>query len=159
MNGGYNLAERCPNFIWSLIQYVNEGDALFNSHDQFDNTHDENIKQVAKDMLSVLGFIYQNIWSPGIGTNVYFEKKSAIKNSIFSVNQAVYWYSIQIANTHQSYSIYNTSCETCNVILKFVQNDSDVYEYLVTNRPNRIGNTINIRAGHMDLLKQKKKYS
>ena len=44
--------------------------------------------------------------------------------------------------------------------MKFAQNGPDSYEYLVTNRPNRIEKTVNIRAViHLDLLKRKRKYS
>ena len=32
--------------------------------------------------------------------------------------------------------------------MKFVENGSNETEYLVTNRPNNIGKTINIRSGH-----------
>ena len=135
------------NFVRNLVQYLNEGGALFTGHDQFDATHQRFITQEAIDMLSVLGLIHQNGWGVGSGSTSYFEK-SALKKSIFLINHALYGDSIPIAYTHQTYSRYNTSCETCNVIMKFVNNGGDVYEYLVTNRPNRIGRTVNIRAGH-----------
>ncbi len=147
LDAGYTLAERYPNFTRNLIKYLNEGGALFTGHDQFDQTHKYYITQEAIDMLSVLGFTHQNSWGVGHGPTAYFEK-SALKKSIFLVNHALYGDSIPIAYTHQTYSRYNTSCETCNVIMKFVNNGDDVYEYLVTNRPNRIGRTVNIRAGH-----------
>jgi flagellar basal body-associated protein FliL len=147
VDGGYDLSGRFPNFVRTLIQYINEGGALFSGHDQFENTHDRYITQEAKDMLSVLGFIHQNSWGNGYGSTAYFEK-SAIGNSIFLTNYALAGDSIKIASTHQTYSRYNTSCQTCKVIMKFVRNGPDVYDYLVTNRPNRIGKTVNIRAGH-----------
>ena len=28
-DGGYNLAPRCPNFVKALMQYIEEGGALF----------------------------------------------------------------------------------------------------------------------------------
>ncbi len=143
VDAGFALADRCKKFTRNLMQYINEGGALFSGHDQFDNTHKAYIAQEAVDMLSLLGFIHQNGWGAGSG---YFEK-SAIKNSIFLVNHALYGDSIPISYTHQTYSKYNTSCKTCNVILKFVKNDGDTYEYLVTNRPNK-GKTVNVRAGH-----------
>ena len=129
------------------MQYIKEGGALFSGHDQFDQTHKRFITPEAVDMLSLLGFIHQNSWGAGSGSTVYFEK-SAIKNSIFLANHALYGDSIPISYTHQTYSKYNTSCKTCNVILKFVKNGADTYEYLVTNRPNNKGKTVNVRAGH-----------
>jgi hypothetical protein len=147
IDAGFTLAERCKNFTRNLMQYIKEGGALFSGHDQFDQTHKKYITQEAVDMLSLLGFIHQNGWGVGSGSTVYFEK-SAIKNSIFLANHALYGDSIPISYTHQTYSKYNTSCKTCNVILKFVKNGADTYEYLVTNRPNNKGKTVNIRAGH-----------
>ena len=144
VDAGFTLADRCKKFTRNLMQYINEGGALFSGHDQFDNTHKAYIAQEAVDMLSLLGFIHQNGWGAGSG---YFEK-SAIKNSIFLANHALYGDSIPISYTHQTYSKYNTSCKTCNVILKFVKNGADTYEYLVTNRPNNKGKTVNVRAGH-----------
>ena len=147
IDAGFTLAERCKNFTRNLMQYIKEGGALFSGHDQFDQTHKRFITQEAVDMLSLLGFIHQNSWGAGSGSTVYFEK-SAIKNSIFLANHALYGDSIPISYTHQTYSKYNTSCKTCNVILKFVKNGADTYEYLVTNRPNNKGKTVNVRAGH-----------
>ena len=147
IDAGFTLADRCKNFTRNLMQYIKEGGALFSGHDQFDQTHKRFITQEAVDMLSLLGFIHQNGWGVGSGSTVYFEK-SAIKNSIFLANHALYGDSIPISYTHQTYSKYNTSCKTCNVILKFVKNGADTYEYLVTNRPNNKGKTVNIRAGH-----------
>ena len=147
LDAGFTLAERCKNFTRNLMQYIKEGGALFSGHDQFDQTHKKYITQEAVDMLSLLGFIHQNGWGVGSGSTVYFEK-SAIKNSIFLANHALYGDSIPISYTHQTYSKYNTSCKTCNVILKFVKNGADTYEYLVTNRPNNKGKTVNVRAGH-----------
>ena len=97
-------------------------------------------------MISLLGFIHQNSW--GISGSIAYFVKPAIDNSIFLVNHALYGDSIKISYTHQTYSKYNTSCETCNVVMKFVENGSNETEYLVTNRPNNIGKTINIRSGH-----------
>ena len=147
VDAGFTLADRCKKFTRNLMQYIKEGGALFSGHDQFDNTHKAYIAPEAVDMLSLLGFIHQNGWGPGSGSTVYFEK-SAIKNSIFLANHALYGDSIPISYTHQTYSKYNTSCKTCNVILKFVKNGADTYEYLVTNRPNNKGKTVNVRAGH-----------
>ena len=144
VDAGFTLADRCKKFTRNLMQYIKEGGALFSGHDQFDQTHKRFIAQEAVDMLSLLGFIHQNSWGAGSG---YFEK-SAIKNSIFLANHALYGDSIPISYTHQTYSKYNTSCKTCNVILKFVKNGADTYEYLVTNRPNNKGKTVNVRAGH-----------
>ena len=56
-----------PKSTTTWIQYINEGGALFSCKDQFDNTHDGYIDKEAKDMLSVLGFIHQNIGRPGAG--------------------------------------------------------------------------------------------
>ena len=145
-DGGYDLAARCKNFTINLIEYVKAGGALFTSHDQFDSTHSVYITQEALKMISLLGFIHQNSW--GIGGSIAYFEKPAIDNSIFLVNHALYGDSINISYTHQTYSKYNTSCETCNVVMKFVENGSRETEYLVTNRPNNIGKTINIRAGH-----------
>ena len=39
IDGGYNMYERTKNFVRNLIQYINEGGALFTGHDQFDSTH------------------------------------------------------------------------------------------------------------------------
>ena len=147
VDAGFTLADRCKKFTKNLMQYIKEGGALFSGHDQFDQTHKRFITQEAVDMLSLLGFIHQNSWGVGSGSTVYFEK-SAIKNSIFLANHALYGDSIPISYTHQTYSKYNTSCKTCNVILKFVKNGADTYEYLVTNRPNNKGKTVNVRAGH-----------
>ena len=147
LDAGYGFYEMAKNFVRNLVQYIKEGGAIFTGHDQFDATHQRFITQEAIDMLSVLGFTHQNGWGVGYGSTAYF-KKSALKKSIFLINHALYGDSIPIAYTHQTYSRYNTSCETCNVIMKFVNNGGDVYEYLVTNRPNRIGRTVNIRAGH-----------
>ena len=147
VDAGFTLADRCKKFTRNLMQYIKEGGALFSGHDQFDQTHKRFIAPEAVDMLSLLGFIHQNSWGAGSGSTVYFEK-SAIKNSIFLANHALYGDSIPISYTHQTYSKYNTSCKTCNVILKFVKNGADTYEYLVTNRPNNKGKTVNIRAGH-----------
>ena len=147
IDAGFTLADRCKKFTRNLMQYIKEGGALFSGHDQFDHTHKRFIAQEAVDMLSLLGFIHQNSWGAGSGSTVYFEK-SAIKNSIFLANHALYGDSIPISYTHQTYSKYNTSCKTCNVILKFVKNGADTYEYLVTNRPNNKGKTVNVRAGH-----------
>ena len=147
VDAGFTLAERCKKFTRNLMQYIKEGGALFSGHDQFDQTHKRFITQEGVDMLSLLGFIHQNSWGVGGGSTVYFEK-SAIKNSIFLANHALYGDSIPISYTHQTYSKYNTSCKTCNVILKFVKNGADTYEYLVTNRPNNKGKTVNVRAGH-----------
>ena len=144
------------NFVRNLVQYIKEGGALFTGHDQFDATHQRFITQEAIDMLSVLGFTHQNSWGVGSGSTAYFEK-SALKKSIFLVNHALYGDSIPIAYTHQTYSRYNTSCETCNVIMKFVNNGANVYEYLVTNRPNRNGRTVNIRAGHSNAFTEAEK--
>ena len=147
IDAGFTLADRCKKFTRNLMQYIKEGGALFSGHDQFDQTHKRFITQEGVDMLSLLGFIHQNGWGVGSGSTVYFEK-SAIKNSIFLANHALYGDSIPISYTHQTYSKYNTSCKTCNVILKFVKNGADTYEYLVTNRPNNKGKTVNVRAGH-----------
>ena len=147
VDAGFTLADRCKKFTKNLMQYIKEGGALFSGHDQFDQTHKRFIAPEAVDMLSLLGFIHQNSWGVGSGSTVYFEK-SAIKNSIFLANHALYGDSIPISYTHQTYSKYNTSCKTCNVILKFVKNGADTYEYLVTNRPNNKGKTVNVRAGH-----------
>ena len=147
LDAGYGFYEMAKNFVRNLVQYIKEGGALFTGHDQFDATHQRFITQEAIDMLSVLGFTHQNGWGVGYGSTAYF-KKSALKKSIFLINHALYGDSIPIAYTHQTYSKYNNSCQTCNVIMKFVNNGGDVYEYLVTNRPNRIGRTVNIRAGH-----------
>ena len=146
VDGGYDLAVRCKNFTRTLMQYIKEGGALFSGHDQFDQTHKMYITPESVQMLSLLGFSHENRWGVGGGSTVYFEK-SKLKNSIFLVNHALYGDSIPVSYTHQTYSKYN-SCPTCNVILKFVKNGSDIYEYLVTNRPNGIGKTVNVRAGH-----------
>ena len=138
VDAGFTLAERCKKFTRNLMQYIKEGGALFSGHDQFDQTHKRFITQEGVDMLSLLGFIHQNSWGVGGGSTVYFEK-SAIKNSIFLANHALYGDSIPISYTHQTYSKYNT---------KFVKNGADTYEYLVTNRPNNKGKTVNVRAGH-----------
>ena len=147
LDAGYNLAGRCPNFVKALIQYVKEGGALFSGHDQFDHTHKVYITQVAIDMLKLLGFTHENSWGVGGGSTAYFEL-SEIGNSIFLVNHALYGESIPIAYTHQTYSKYDNSCAYCRVILKFSKNGSNEYEYLVTNRPNGIGKTVNVRSGH-----------
>ena len=147
LDAGYNLGGRCPNFVRDLMQYVKEGGALFSGHDQFDQTHKVYITQVAIDMLQLLGFTHENSWGVGGGSTAYFEK-SQIENSIFLVNHALYGDSIPIAYTHQTYSKYDNSCEYCRVIMKFSQNGSNDYEYLVTNRPNGIGKTVNVRSGH-----------
>jgi hypothetical protein len=156
LDAGYGFYEMAKNFVRNLVQYLNEGGALFTGHDQFDATHQRFITQEAIDMLSVLGLIHQNGWGVGSGSTSYFEK-SALKKSIFLINHALYGDSIPIAYTHQTYSRYNTSCETCNVIMKFVNNGGDIYEYLVTNRPNRIGRTVNIRAGHSSAFTEAEK--
>ena len=146
IDAGYDLAPRCPTFTRTLMEYVNEGGALFSGHDQFDQTHKRWITQEGIDMLSLLGFTHRNNWGVG-GSTVYF-KKIPIIDSIFLVNYALDGESIKIAYTHQTYSQYDNSCQNCKVILTFSKNGSDSYEYLVTNRPNNIGKTVNIRAGH-----------
>ena len=98
-------------------------------------------------MISLLGFKHQNSWGNHGGFTAYFNKK-AICSSIFLVNHALYGDSINIAFTHQTYSKFDSSCKTCRVIMKFVKDGSDQDEYLVINRPNYIGKTLNIRAGH-----------
>ena len=156
LDAGYGFYEMAKNFVRNLVQYLNEGGALFTGHDQFDATHKRFITQEAIDMLSVLGFTHQNGWGVGSGSTAYFEK-SALKKSIFLVNHALYGDSIPIAYTHQTYSKYNNSCQTCNVVMKFVNNGANVYEYLVTNRPNRNGRTVNIRAGHSNTFTEAEK--
>ena len=156
VDAGFSLADRCKKFTKNLMRYIKEGGALFSSHDQFDNTHKRYIAPEAVDMLSLLGFIHQNYWGVGGGSTVYFEK-SALKNSIFLSNHALYGDSIPISYTHQTYSKYNTSCKTCNVILKFSKYGSDTYEYLVTNRPNNKGKTVNVRAGHTNRFTEAEK--
>ena len=79
-------------------------------------------------------------------TVAYFDK-TAISNSFFVANHAIYGDSIPIACTHQTYSRYDGSCTTCKVIMKFSANGPNSNEYLVTNRPYK-GKTLNIRAGH-----------
>ena len=147
LDGGYDFGFRCKKFVKNLIQYVKAGGALFSGHDQFDNTHQWGISQEALDMISLLGFKHQNSWGNHGGFTAYFNKK-AICSSIFLVNHALYGDSINIAFTHQTYSKFDSSCKTCRVIMKFVKDGSDQDEYLVTNRPNYIGKTLNIRAGH-----------
>ena len=147
IDGGYSFFERSKNFTKALIQYVKEGGALFTGHDQFDSTHKRFITQEALDMLKLLGLTHKNSWGVGGGSTVYFDYL-ALRNSIFLANLALYGDSIKIAYTHQTYSKFDSSCQTCNVILKFVKNGSNDYEYLITNRPNRIGKTVNVRAGH-----------
>ena len=146
IDGGFNLAPRCPNFTKALMQYVKEGGALFSSHDQFDETDIRSVTQEAIEMLKLLGFIHQNSFGRGEGSIAYFDQ-TAISNSIFIANQAVYGDSIPISYTHQTFSRYDDSCTTCKVIMKFSPSGSNSYEYLVTNRPFK-GKTINIRAGH-----------
>ena len=156
VDAGFSLADRCKKFTKNLMQYIKEGGALFTGHDQFDNTHKRFIAPEAVEMLSLLGFIHQNSWGVGRGSTVYFEK-SELWNSIFLSNHALYGDSIPISYTHQTYSKYNTSCKTCNVILKFSKYGSDTYEYLVTNRPNYKGKTVNIRAGHTNRFTEEEK--
>ena len=156
VDAGFSLADRCKKFTKNLMQYIKEGGALFTGHDQFDNTHKRFIAPEAVEMLSLLGFIHQNSWGVGRGSTVYFEK-SELWNSIFLSNHALYGDSIPISYTHQTYSKYNTSCKTCNVILKFSKYGSDTYEYLVTNRPNYKGKTVNIRAGHTNRFTEAEK--
>ena len=146
IDAGFNLAPRCPNFTKALMQYVKEGGALFSSHDQFDDTHIRFVAQEAIEMLKLLGFTHQNSWGVGGGSTAYFDQ-TAISNSIFIANHAVYGDSIPISYTHQTYSRYDESCTTCKVIMKFSPSGSNIYEYLVTNRPFK-GKTLNIRAGH-----------
>ena len=146
IDAGFNLAPRCPNFTKALMQYVKEGGALFSSHDQFDETDIRSVTQEAIEMLKLLGFIHQNSFGRGEGSIAYFDQ-TAISNSIFIANQAVYGDSIPISYTHQTFSRYDDSCTTCKVIMKFSPSGSNSYEYLVTNRPFK-GKTINIRAGH-----------
>ena len=146
IDAGYNLASRCPNFTKALMQYVKEGGALFSSHDQFDETDIRSVTQEAIEMLKLLGFIHQNSFGRGEGSIAYFDQ-TAISNSIFIANQAVYGDSIPISYTHQTFSRYDDSCTTCKVIMKFSPSGSNSYEYLVINRPFK-GKTVNIRAGH-----------
>lgn len=146
VDGGFNLASRCPSFTKALMQYIKEGGALFSGHDQFDDTHNRYITQEAVDMLKLLGFIHQNSWGIGGGSIAYFDK-TVISNSFFTANQAIDGDSIPISYTHQTYSKYDESCTTCKVIMKFSTSSSNSYEYLVTNRPFK-GKTLNIRAGH-----------
>ena len=133
------------NFVKALMQYIKEGGALFTTHDQFDETHSGYITQEALDMIKLLGFIHQNVHGYG-GSVAYFDK-TAISNSFFLIDNALYRNSIPIAYTHQTYSRYDESCTTCKVIMKFSSSSSNSYEYLVTNRPYK-GKTLNIRAGH-----------
>ena len=147
LDGGYSFFERSKIFTKTLIRYVKEGGALFTGHDQFDSTHKRFITQEALDMLKLLGLTHQNSWGVGGGSTVYFNYLS-MRNSIFLANFALYGDSIKIANTHQTYSKYDSSCLTCDVILKFVKYGSNDYEYLITNRPNGKGKTVNVRAGH-----------
>ena len=145
IDGGFNLASRCPNFVKVLMQYVKEGGALFSCHDQFDDTHSRYITSVAIEMLQLLGFKHYNFHGTYSST-AYFDK-TVIRNSFFTANQAIYGDSIPIALTHQTYSRVNESCTTCNVIMKLSATDSTNEDYLVTNRPGK-GKTLNIRAGH-----------
>ena len=128
------------------MQYVKEGCALFTDHDQFDETHSRYITSLAIEMLKLLGFNHCN--SHGYyGSTVYFDK-TAISNSIFVANHAIYGDSFSVSYTHQTYSRYDESCTTCKVILKFNNaSAANSNEYLVTNRPYK-GKTLNIRAGH-----------
>jgi hypothetical protein len=146
LDGGYSLWNRCPKFTKNLITYVKIGGALFSGHDQFDNTHKRFIKQEAIDMLALLGFTHENSWGYS-GRTAYFDK-SAIDGSIFLVDYVFLGDSINIASTHQTYSKFDPSCKTCKVIMKFYKDGPDETEYLVTNRPNLIGKTVSIRAGH-----------
>ena len=136
IDGGFNLAPRCPNFTKALMQYVKEGGALFSSHDQFDDTHIRFVAQEAIEMLKLLGFTHQNSWGVG-GSTAYFVQTA--------VNHPVY--GIPIAYTHQAYSRYDESCTTCKVIMKFSPFGPNSYEFLVINRPFK-GKTLNIRSGH-----------
>lgn len=44
--------------------------------------------------------------------------------------------------------------------MKFVENGSNGDEFLVINRPNNIGKTVNIRSGHsFSFTEEEKKYS
>ena len=104
------------------------------------------IKQEAIDMLALLGFTHENSWGYS-GRTAYFDK-SAIDGSIFLVDYVFLGDSINIASTHQTYSKFDPSCKTCKVIMKFNKDGPDETEYLVTNRPNHIGKTVSIRAGH-----------
>ena len=119
---------------------------LFTDHDQFDETHSRYITSLAIEMLKLLGFNHCN--SHGYyGSTVYFDK-TAISNSIFVANHAIYGDSFSVSYTHQTYSRYDESCTTCKVIMKFNSASApNSYEYLVTNRPYK-GKTLNIRAGH-----------
>ena len=145
VDGGHFLSSRCPNFVKALMQYIKEGGALFTGHDQFDETHSRYITPEALEMLQLLGFKHCN--SHGYyGSTAYFDK-TAISNSFFVANHAMYGDSIPIAYTHQTYSRYDESCTTCKVIMKFTDSGPNSHEYLVTNRPYK-GKTLNIRAGH-----------
>ena len=146
VDGGFNLASRCPSFVKALMQYIKEGGALFTCHDQFDDTHSRYITQEALEMLNLLGLKHYN-YHGNSGSTVYFDK-TAISNSIFVSNHAMYGDSFSVSYTHQTYSRYDESCTTCKVILKFNSaSAANSYEYLVTNRPYK-GKTLNIRAGH-----------
>jgi len=145
VDAGYNLAPRCPYFVKALMQYIKEGGALFTNHDQFDDTHSRYVKPEAIEMLQLLGFKHQN--SHGYYGSVAYFDKTAISNSFFVADHAMYGDSIPIASTHQTYSKYDEFCTTCKVIMKFTANGPNSHEYLVTNRPYK-GKTLNIRAGH-----------
>jgi hypothetical protein len=97
-------------------------------------------------MLQLLGFKHVN--SHGADGSVVYFDKTAISNSFFVANHAIYGDSFNIAYSHQTYSRYDESCTTCKVIMKFNSASApNSYEYLVTNRPYK-GKTLNIRAGH-----------
>ena len=155
-DGGYNIASRKPTFTYALIQYLNEGGALFSGHDQFDDTHSRYITKQAVEMLKLLGFVHVN--SHGRAGSVASFNKKAIKNSIFLANYALYGESIPISSTHQTYSRFDESCTTCTVVMKFGGGDGpNDKEYLVTNRPNMKGKTVNIRAGHTNAFTEAEK--
>ena len=146
VDGGYNLSPRCPTFVKALMQYIKEGGALFTCHDQFDDTHSRFITPEAFEMLQLLGLRHCN--SHGNSGSTAFFDKTAISNTFFVADHAIYGDSIPIASTHQTYSRYDESCTTCKVIMKFNGPSApNSYEYLVINRPFK-GKTLNIRAGH-----------
>ena len=155
-DAGYDISARHPQFTKYLIQYLNEGGALFSGHDQFDNTHKRYITQEAVDMLKLLGFNHINNWGVGRG-NVASFNKPAINNTIFLVNYALYGDYINIDYTHQTYSRYDNTCKNCKVIMRFGKNNQDIYEFLVINRPNSKGRTVNIRTGHTNQITEQEK--
>ena len=84
LDGGYHLARRCPTFTKALMQFINEGGALFSTHDQFDDADDKYVTNLAKEMLKLLGFVHKNYYNE-CWSKTYFDIRE-MKNSIFMAN-------------------------------------------------------------------------